>query len=184
MRKNFFFGYNEYPDLFIDEDWYVPVEERTRKEKWMDDWVAMHDLQDRLPVTQGAAGILPLAAGVAARTMGQELVAVQPMNGPRAILNYLDGHYSSDKNISCDDPWYIWKKARDLDHKAHAEGRVIKKFYHVFAEPMTFYTRVRVGDDVRNVEQTPEQIIHNAETHGIEYWAELEAQASEIERSL
>lgn len=147
MRKNFYVGYNVYPDLFIDEDWYVPIE----KECSISEWYSMRKLQEgRSSRDEGSI----VARRPVSTLLAQELVEVRPMNGPIGILNYLDFVYSASNTCSEDEPWYIWKIRRDLDHKAHADGRTIKKFYHVFAEPMTFFTNVRVGDEVRRVEQT------------------------------
>lgn len=147
--KKFYFQYNKYPDQWFQEDWCVTSL-----------------MQIRFP------SLLPLAMKVAARTLGQDLVSVQPMPGPQGILHYLD--YVYDGDYPKDDPWYIWKRLRDLDAKAHAENRTLKKFYFAHANRPKFSTVIRRSGEVNQVEVQPEQIVENAENFGIDYWAELE----------
>jgi hypothetical protein len=47
--------------------------------------------------TAGPSGILPIAQQVAAKTIGLDLVSVQPLSGPKGIISYLDTQYGNKK---------------------------------------------------------------------------------------
>lgn len=63
--------------------------------------VYMPNPEEETPIFEGA--LLPIALKVAAKTVGLDLVAVQPLAAPVGVLQYIDYQYEDSKI------WNTWK---------------------------------------------------------------------------
>lgn len=69
-----------------------------------------------------AETILPLATRISARTIGHDLVSVQPLSAPKNLINYRDFQYGEDPIRSAS------SKNVEIDYDESERAKVIEKF--------------------------------------------------------